>query len=295
MKIAVIGAGNVGAMIASRVADAGLADVVLLDIVPGLAKGKALDISDARPIFGSKSKITGTENFDDIKGANIVVITAGLARKPGMSRDDLLKKNAAILKDISSHIKKLCPSSIAIVVTNPLDVMTYLVMKTTGFDPKKVIGMAGLLDTARFFNAAYERVKSLDKGNIFMMGSHGDTMLPINRSKELSKSVFNEASKIARNRGSEIVSHLKTGSAYFAPSAAVFHMLKAILKDEKETICVSSYLQGQYGEKDIYIGVPAVLGSSGIKEIIEIELSDEEKQAFKKSAEKIRNGINKFS
>jgi len=295
MKIAVIGAGNVGAMIASRVADAGLADVVLLYIVPGLAKGKALDISDARPIFDSKSKITGIENFDDIKGANIVVITAGLARKPGMSRDDLLKKNAAILKDISIHIKKLCPSSIVIVVTNPLDVMTYLVMKTTGFDPKKVIGMAGLLDTARFFNAAYERVKSLDKGNIFMMGSHGDTMLPINRSKELSESVFNEASKIARNRGAEIVSHLKTGSAYFAPSAAVFHMLKAILKDEKETICVSSYLQGQYGEKDIYIGVPAVLGSSGIKEIIEIELSDEEKQAFKKSAEKIRNGINKFS
>lgn len=294
MKIAVIGAGNVGAMIASRVADAGLADVVLLDIVPGLAKGKALDISDARPIFGSKSKITGTENFDDIKGANIVVITAGLARKPGMSRDDLLKKNAAILKDISSHIKKLCPSSIAIVVTNPLDVMTYLVMKTTGFDPKKVIGMAGLLDTARFFNAAYERVKSLDKGNIFMMGSHGDTMLPINRSKELSKSVFNEASKIARNRGSEIVSHLKTGSAYFAPSAAVFHMLKAILKDEKETICVSSYLQGQYGEKDIYIGVPAVLGSSGVKEILQIELTEEEKQAFRKSIENIKEGISKL-
>ena len=294
MKIAVIGAGNVGAMIASRVVDAGLADVVLLDIVPGLAKGKALDISDARPIFDSKSKITGTENFDDIKGADIVVITAGLARKPGMSRDDLLKKNAAILKDISSHIKKLCPSSIAIVVTNPLDVMTYLVMKTTGFDPKKVIGMAGLLDTARFFNAAYERVKSLDKGNIFMMGSHGDTMLPINRSKELSKSVFNEASKIARNRGSEIVSHLKTGSAYFAPSAAVFHMLKAILKDEKETICVSSYLQGQYGEKDIYIGVPAVLGSSGVKEILQIELTEEEKQAFRKSIENIKEGISKL-
>ena len=294
MKIAVIGAGNVGAMIASRVADAGLADVVLLDIVPGLAKGKALDISDARPIFDSKSKIIGTENFNDIKDANIVVITAGLARKPGMSRDDLLKKNAAILKDISSHIKKLCPSSIVIVVTNPLDVMTYLVMKTTGFDPKKVIGMAGLLDTARFFNAASERAKSLGKGKIFMMGSHGDTMLPINRSKELSESVFNESSEIARNRGAEIVSHLKTGSAYFAPSAAVFHMLKAILKDEKETICVSSYLEGQYGEKDIYIGVPAVLGSSGIKEIIEIELADEERQAFKKSAEKIREGINKL-
>jgi len=294
MKIAVIGAGNVGAMSASRVADAGLADVVLLDIVPGLAKGKALDISDARPIFDSKSKIIGTENFNDIKDANIIVITAGLARKPGMSRDDLLKKNAAILKDISSHIKKLCPSSIVIVVTNPLDVMAYLVMKTTGFDPKKVIGMAGLLDTARFFNAASERTRSLNKGKIFMMGSHGDTMLPINRSKELSESVFNESSEIARNRGAEIVSHLKTGSAYFAPSAAVFRMLKAILKDEKETICVSSYLQGQYGEKDIYIGVPAVLGSSGIKEIIEIELSDEEKQAFKKSAEKIRNGINKL-
>ncbi len=294
MKIAVIGAGNVGAMIASRVADAGLADVVLLDIVPGLAKGKALDISDARPIFDSKSKITGTENFSDIKGAGIVVVTAGLARKPGMSRDDLLKKNAAILKDISSHIKKLCPLSIVIVVTNPLDVMTYLVMKTTGFDPKKVIGMAGLLDTTRFFNAVSQRTESLDKDNIFMMGSHGDTMLPVNRSKELQQNIFNESSEIARNRGAEIVSHLKTGSAYFAPSAAVFRMLKAILNDEKETICVSSYLDGQYDEKDIYIGVPVVLGSTGIKEIIEIGLSGEEKKAFKKSAEKIREGINKL-
>ncbi len=295
MKIAVIGAGNVGAMIASRVADAGLADIVLLDIVPGLAKGKALDISDARPIFGSSSKIIGTEDFNDIKGANVVVITAGFARKPGMSRDDLLRKNAAIIKDISSHIKKLCPTSIIIVVTNPLDVMTYLVMKTTGFDTKKVIGMAGLLDTARFFNAVSQRAKSLDKNKIFMMGSHGDTMLPINRSKELSESIFNESSEIARNRGAEIVSHLKTGSAYFAPSAAVFHMLKAILKDEKETICISSYLQGQYGEKDIYIGVPVILGSSGVKEIVQIELTDEETLAFKKSAEKIREGISKLA
>ncbi len=293
MKIAVIGAGNVGAMVASRVIDANLADVVLLDVVPGLAKGKALDISDARPIFDSSATITVSEDFKDIKGSDIVVITAGLARKPGMSRDDLLKKNSDITKEISSQVKKYCPSSIVIVVTNPLDVMSYLVMKTTGFDHKKVIGMAGVLDTARFINILREKNKDIDEDKFLMMGSHGDTMVPVSRSEKVSKEDFISAAELARNRGAEIVKYLGTGSAYFAPSASVFFMLKSIIKDEKKTLCVSAYLCGQYNEKDIYIGVPVILGSQGIEKIIETALSEEEKQAFKESARQIREGISK--
>lgn len=291
MKITVIGAGNVGAMVASRIIDDNLADVVLLDIVPGLAKGKALDISDATPISGSKSKITGSESFADLKGSDIVVITAGLARKPGMSREDLLKKNAAIIKNISTHIKKYAPSSIVIVVTNPLDVMSYVVMKTTGFGPKKVIGMAGVLDSARFMNIVSEKVSSVKSDEVFMMGSHGDTMVAINRSKQLPDDIFKESSERARNRGAEIVSHLKTGSAYFAPSASVFLMLKSIVNNQPKTLCASAYLNGQYGEKDIYIGVPVILDGSGVKDIVEIELSKEEKKNFAESAKKIRESI----
>lgn len=291
MKIAIIGAGNVGAMVASRIIDGNLADVVLMDIVPGMAKGKALDISDARPIFGSKSKITGYENFERLKGSDIVVITAGLARKPGMSREDLLRKNAQIVKDLSGDIKNYTNPAIIIVVTNPLDVMSYLAMRVTGFNPKKVIGMAGVLDSARFINIVSEKISSLESDNIFMMGSHGDTMVPINRSKKISKDIFKECSRATRQRGAEIVEHLKTGSAYFAPSAAIFSMLKCIVNDEAKTICASAYLEGQYGEEDVYIGVPITLDRSGVKKIVEIELTEEEKKYFRQSAQKIREAI----
>ncbi|MBU1853529.1 MAG: malate dehydrogenase [Candidatus Omnitrophica bacterium] len=294
MKIAIIGAGNVGSMVASRLVDASLSDVVLMDIIPGLAKGKALDISDARPILNSNVKIVGTDNFKDIQGADIVVITAGLARKPGMSRDDLLKKNAEILGDISEHVRKQCPLSIVTVVTNPLDVMSYLVMKKTGFEPRRVIGMAGVLDSARFINIASEKAGNITGDKIFMMGSHGDTMVAINRAGDLSETIFKESSDRAKNRGAEITSHLKTGSAYFAPSAAVFYMLKCIIKNEKKTVCASVYLQGEYGQNDIYMGVPVTLDSSGVREIVEIELTDEEKQAFAKSARQIRESIKKL-
>lgn len=294
MKVSIIGAGNVGAMIASRIIDADLADVALLDIVPGLAKGKALDISDARPIFDSKAKITGEEDYKIIKGAGIVVITAGLTRKPGMSRDDLLQKNTAIIKDIAANIKKYSSSAIVIVVTNPLDVMTYLAVKETGFERRRVIGMAGVLDSARFVNIATEKVKGVERDKIFMMGSHGDTMVPVNRSENLSSDIFKESSERARQRGTEIVKYLKTGSAYFSPSAAVFYMIKAILKDEKRTMCASACLDGQYGEKDVCVGVPVILGSSGIKEIVEIELTAEERKAFSKSVQEIRKSIQKL-
>jgi len=293
MKIAIIGAGNVGAMTASRVVDAGLADVALIDILPGLAKGKALDISDARPITGSRVIVSGSEDFSDLKGSDIVVVTAGLARKPGMSRDDLLNKNAQIIRDIALKIKNFCPQAIIIVVTNPLDVMSYLLMKTAGLNPQKVMGMAGVLDTARFINILREKNKDIDEDKFLMMGSHGDTMVPVSRSKKISGSVFKEASEMARNRGAEIVKYLGTGSAYFAPSASVFFMLKAIIKDEKNVLCASAYLSGEYGEKDIYIGVPVILGSQGIERIIETGLSEQEKKAFKESAIQIREGISK--
>jgi len=294
MKVAIVGAGNVGAMVASRIIDADLASVVLMDIVPGLARGKALDISDARPILGSGAGITGTENFKDMQGADIVVITAGLPRKPGMSRDDLLKKNAAIIKDVASRVKKYCASSVVIVVTNPLDAMTYLVMKTTGFEPRRVMGMAGVLDSARFINILKEKNKDIDDDKFFIMGSHGDTMVPVSRSEKVSKEDFINAAGLASNRGAEIVKCLGTGSAYFAPSASVFFMLKAIIKDEKKPLCASAYLHGQYGEKGIYIGVPLILDSSGVREIIEIELTGKEKEAFRSSAQKIRESINKL-
>ena len=288
MKVAIIGAGNVGAMTASRIIDADLGDVVLVDIVPGLAKGKALDISDARPITGSKSNIIGSEDFKDMEGSGIVVMTAGLARKPGMSRDDLLQKNAKIIKDVAGHIKKFCKSAIVIVVTNPLDAMSYIMMKETGFDPRKVIGMAGVLDSARFANVAPEKI---EKDKVFMMGSHGDTMVAINRSDKLKDDAFKQAADRARQRGAEIVAHLKTGSAYFSPSAAVFSMAKVIIKDEQKTLCASAYLDGEYGEKDLYIGVPIILSTSGVKKVIEIKLTDPEKTALETSAQSIRESM----
>lgn len=294
MKVAIIGAGNVGSMVASRVIDRGLSDVVLMDIVPGLAKGKALDISDARPISNSSAKIVGTEDFKDIQDVDIVVITAGESRKPGMSREDLLKKNAEVIENIALEIKKYCASSIVIVVTNPLDVMSYIVMKTTGFEPHRVIGSAGVLDTARFINIVSEKVGLVDDDKIFMMGSHGDTMVAINRSEKVTENIFKESSDRVRNRGKEIVSYLKTGSACFAPSLAVYYMLESILKNKKRKMCASAYLEGQYGEKDIYIGVPVVIDSSGIREIIEIKLKEEEKKSFKNSAQKIHESIRKL-
>jgi malate dehydrogenase len=293
-KVTVIGAGNVGAMTASRIVDAGLADVILLDVVPGLAKGKALDISDSRPITGSSADIKGSEDFQEMRGSGIIVVTAGLARKPGMSREDLLKKNSEIITGISDKIKKYCPASIVITVTNPLDAMTYLVMKRTGFEPQRVIGMAGVLDSARFMNTVSEKIKGVKQDEIFMMGSHGDTMVAINRSERLSDDVFNGASDIARHRGAEIVACLKTGSAYFSPSAAVFYMVKSIANDEKKTMCASAYLNGQYGQKDIYIGVPVILGALGVIKVIEQNLTEGEIKAFNKSAQEIKETISKL-
>lgn len=290
-KISIIGAGNVGSMVASRVLDAGLGDVVLLDVIEDLAVGKALDISDAGPILGYKNKILGTGDYEKIKNSDVIIVTAGFPRRPGMSREELLNKNSEIIREVSSQIKRFSHGSIVIVVTNPLDVMTYLAIKTLGFQPRKVIGCAGLLDVARFVNISEEELgRRISINKAFVLGSHGDSMVSLNRAK-ISEQRFNQILEKTKLRGSEIVSKIGTGSASFAPSAAVLKMLDAALNDRREVVCASVYLNGEYSLRDICIGVPVKLGKRGVEEIIEIELSEEERNSFEASAEEIRNSI----
>jgi malate dehydrogenase len=298
-KISVIGAGAVGATLAHRVFENGIADVVLLDIFAKIAKAKAFDLLDASPIVGHERNITGTDNYEEIKASDIVVITAGLPRKPGMTRDDLIAKNAAIIKDVCGNVKKYASSAILIVVTNPLDTMTYLTLKETGFAKEKVIGMAGLLDGSRFIYLLADELK-VPRSSIetYMLGSHGDTMVPV-ISKTLvdgkpvtgliSPDKLEAIISRTRDRGAEIVSLLGSGSAFYSPSAAVFKMIDIILNDKKETVIASAYLDGEYSLKDICIGVPCIIGKAGVEKIVELELSQSEKAAFKKSAEAIKS------
>src|SRR3989338_1777787 len=297
MKVSIIGAGQVGSTLAMRIVESDLADVVLVDIFRNLALGKSLDILDAAPLIGHERTVIGTDDYADIRGSQIVVITAGLPRKPGMSRDELSSKNCEVVKAVSGHIKAKAPDSIVIVVTNPLDAMTYLAYKTTAFKRYKVFGMAGELDGSRFKSIIANGL-NVPRASVqtFILGSHGDTMVPIlsNTSVNgkpilslLPKSRIDELVGKTRARGAEIVSHLGTGSAYFSPSAAIFKMLRAVIKDTNETLTVSAYLDGEYGLKDIAIGVPCKLGRSGIEEIVELKLSEEEKNALAKSARAI--------
>jgi malate dehydrogenase len=302
-KVSIIGAGAVGATLAERVLESGIADVVLLDIFANIAKGKALDLLDASPIVGHERNIIGTDNYEEVKDSDIVVITAGLPRKPGMTRDELISKNAAIIKDVALKVKAHAPESIIIVVTNPLDVMTYLTYKITGFPKNRVIGMAGLLDGARFI---YLIASSLgvprSSVETYILGSHGDTMVPlISKTKVGGKPVTDimERGKLEAivkrtcDRGAEIVSLFGSGSAYYSPSAAVFKMIESILKDKKETLAVSAYLEGEYGLSDLYIGVPCKIGKGGIEEIVELDISGHEKAALARSAEAIKT-LNKL-
>lgn len=297
MKVSIIGAGNVGGLTAMRLAEAGFGDILLIDVVKGLAQGKVLDLEDSRPI----PNIQGTDDIKEIKDSDIVIITAGLSRRPGMTREDLLHKNARILKDICLNIKNVSPQAIIIVVTNPLDLMTYLVLKVTGFKPSRVLGMGVTLDAARFANLIS---KELDIPNTdieaCVIGSHGEGMLPLARFTTIKGISLDEAltdEKIealvnkTRQRGQEIISLLGSGSAYFAPSQAIAAIVKVIAKDEKRTLGVSAYLDGEYGIKDICIGIPCRLGKEGIEKIIELELNKEEKTALFKSAESIRKNL----
>lgn len=303
-KITVVGAGNVGATTAQLVAEKDLADVVLIDIVEGIPQGKALDIQEACPLWNSSAKITGTNNYADTAGSDIVVITAGLARKPGMSRDDLLLSNAGIVKEVAKNIAVTSPESIVIVVTNPMDVMAYLTLKVTNFPHKRVMGMGGVLDSARMRAfIAMETGISPDKVEIMVLGSHGDLMVPLPRltmiggkniTAILPESKIEEIIHRTKNGGAEIVGLLKTGSAYFAPAASIVEMIENILEIKKELLSCSVYLDGEYGLKGVYIGVPVRLCSTGVGEIIEFELKENEKQALSVSAEAVKDLIRKL-
>jgi len=297
-KVSIIGAGNVGAECARSIVQKELADVVLLDIVEGIPQGKALDMLQAGPVVGYNSIITGTNDYKDTKDSDVVVITAGLARKPGMSRDDLLKKNAEIIKSVVQNAVKYSPSAILLLVTNPLDTMTYLAWKVSGFPGNRVLGMAPLLDASRMATfIAMELKVPVTQVKTTVLGTHGDLMVPVPSqttvsgkpiTKLLPKDKIEQIVDRTRKGGAEIVGYLKTGSAYYAPAACASYMVEAILKDKKEVIQSSVLANGQYGLKDLYIGLPAKLGKNGVEEIVEIELTSEEKQALQKSAEAIK-------
>ncbi len=299
MKITVVGGGHVGATTALRLAELELAgEVVLLDILEGMAKGKALDLWESAPVQGYDTRLTGGSDYGLSDGSDIVIVTAGLARKPGMSRDDLLKKNAEIIGGISDEIRKRCPEAIVLMVTNPLDVMAYVAMKTTGFDRKRVIGMAGVLDTARFRSfIALELDVSVRDVMAMVLGGHGDSMVPLPRYSTvagiplphlLSDEKIEALVDRTRKGGGEIVQLLGDGSAYYAPSAAVVEMAAAIVRDQNRVLPCAAWLQGEYGLSDVFVGVPVKLGGGGLKEIVEIELTGEEKKALHASAAAVK-------
>lgn len=301
MKISVIGAGNVGGLTAMRLAEAGFGDIVLVDVAKGLAQGKALDLEDAGSVVKYNYRVQGTDNLEAIKDSDIVIVTAGLARKPGMSREDLVNKNAQIMKEVCQAIKKLSGDALVMVVTNPLDLMTYLALKITGFKPNKVFGMGASLDAARFANQVSKELNlPVTDIEACVMGSHGEGMLPLARFttvKGLALTEMLEEEKIkilvkkTLQRGEEIVSLLASGSAYFAPAQAIAAIIKIIAKDEKRIIGLSAFLNGEYGMKDICIGVPCRLGKEGIEKIIEFDLNKEEKSLFFNSVESVRNNL----
>jgi malate dehydrogenase len=297
-KVTVVGSGNVGATAAHWIAAKELADVVLIDIVEGVPQGKGLDLLEAMPIEKRDSHIIGTQDYADTANSDIVVITAGIPRKPGMSRDDLLNTNHKIMKDVVSKAVQYSPNCILIIVSNPLDAMAQAAYKMSGFPRERVIGMAGVLDSARFRAFISEELKvSVENVTAFVLGGHGDTMVPLPRYSTVAGIPITElmdgptvARLVQRTRdgGAEIVKYLKTGSAYYAPSAAVAEMVEAILKDKKKILPCAAYLEGEYGIKGLYVGVPVKLGEKGIEQIIQIKLTPEEKTALDKSAEAVK-------
>lgn len=305
IKVSIIGAGNVGATSAQLIASSGLADVVLFDIAEGIPQGKALDIAEACPLWNSSVSVTGTNNYSATKGSDILVVTAGFPRKPGMSRDDLLHANAKVVKTASIAIAKYSPDAIVIVVTNPMDVMAQLLWKTTEFSCKRVMGMGGILDSARFRTfISRELGVSPEDIEALVLGGHGDQMVPMPRfttvkgvpiTELLKRKNIEALIKRTRNGGAEIVSLLKAGSAYYAPAAAVFQMVKSILLDEKRILPCAAYLNGEYGIKDVYVGVPVVLGRDGVEKIVEIKLLKEEKAQFRESCSAVKKLIKKLS
>ncbi len=305
MKITVIGAGNVGATTAQRIVDKQLAnEVVLVDVIDGIPQGKALDISEATPVEKTDVKVVGSNGYTETANSDIVVITAGIARKPGMSRDDLMNTNSGIVKSCTEAAVAKSPGAIIVVVSNPLDVMTYVAMKISGFERHRVIGMAGVLDAARFrsFIAAELNV-SVEDVNAFVLGGHGDSMVPLPRystvagipiTELLSQATVDRLVKRTRDGGIEIVNYLKTGSAYYAPSSSAVTMIESIVRDKKRILPCAAWLQGEYGLRDTFVGVPVKLGKKGMEEIIQIRLNADEQAALAKSAEDVKSSIAKL-
>jgi len=299
-KITVVGAGHVGATCAQLLAMKELArEVILVDIAEGIPQGKGLDQWESAPIEGFDTRVTGTNDYEPTRGSGIVVVTAGIARKPGMSRDDLLKTNASIVKSVSQQIKATSPKAIIVMVSNPLDIMAYVAKEVTGFPRERVIGMAGVLDTARYRAfIASELDVSVEDIQALVLGGHGDTMVPlvsyttisgIPLTQFLGRDRIDALIERTRKGGAEIVGHLKTGSAYYAPAAAAVQMVEAIVRDKRRILPCAAWLQGEYGHEGIFLGVPCKLGKGGLQEIIEVELTDAEREELAQSAEAVRS------
>ncbi|MFC1578125.1 malate dehydrogenase [Thermodesulfobacteriota bacterium] len=297
-KVTVVGAGNVGATAAQRLAEKQLCDVVLVDIVEGVPQGKALDLNEAAPIEKHDSHLRGANSYEETAGSDIVIITAGIPRKPGMSRDDLISTNAGIVKAVTKEVATRSPEAILIIVSNPLDAMCHVAFDASGFPRERVVGMAGVLDSARFRAfISMELNVSVENTHAFVLGGHGDTMVPLPRfstvagipiTELMAQDRIDALVERTRNGGAEIVALLKTGSAYYAPASAAVEMAESILKDKKKILPCAAYLQGEYGQQDLFIGVPVKLGAKGVEDIIEITLTDEEKQALQKSADAVQ-------
>jgi malate dehydrogenase len=303
-KITVVGAGNVGATVAQYTVEQELGDVVLVDVIEGMPQGKSLDLAQAGPIHGYDSRLTGANTYEDTANSDIVVITAGLARKPGMTRDDLLFKNAEIVGAVVEQVASRSPQAILILVTNPLDAMVQLAWKKSGFPSQRVIGMAGVLDSARFRAfIARELDVSVENVSAFVLGGHGDSMVPLPRYSTVAGIPITDLLAPDRiealvtrtaNGGAEIVNLLKSGSAYYAPAASVVEMVEAILKDKKKILPCAAYLDGQYGIRGLYVGVPVKLGRRGVEQIVEITLTPDEQAAFQQSAAAVRELVDKL-
>ncbi len=297
-KVTVIGAGNVGATTAQQIIETGLADVVLVDIVEGLPQGKALDLAEAAPVIGYDVRIVGTNDYADTANSKIIVVTSGIPRKPGMSRDDLIATNAGIVGGVVKAAAAVSPDAIIIVVTNPLDAMCHVAMRASGFPRERVIGMAGVLDSARFRSFIADELEvSVRDVRAFVLGGHGDTMVPLPRystvggvpiTELLSAERIEQIVDRTRNGGAEVVALLKTGSAFYAPAASVVEMVESILRDRRRVLPCAVYLDGEYGVDGLFCGVPVVLGNGGVERVIEIRLAPDEKAAFDKSAEAVR-------
>jgi len=297
-KIALIGGGNIGGVLAEQLAYRELGDVVLFDVVEGLPQGKALDIAEGAPLFSADAKVSGTNDYQEIAGANLVIITAGLARKPGMSRDDLLKTNLAIMKQVAEGVKQNAPNATVIVVSNPLDAMVYTFKQVSGFPKNRVVGMAGVLDSARFRAfVAWELGVSVQDVTALVLGGHGDTMVPLTRyctvagipvTKLLPQAKIDAIVLRTKNAGGEVVNLLKTGSAFVSPAASAIEMAESILKDKKRVLACACLCEGEYGVQGLYLGVPCILGAGGVEKIIELELDAGERKLFDASVDHVR-------